>query len=392
MLPRSASPKSPASRGVQYHHAAGWYLGASGCPACSWSHRLGMDGVVVPTPACLSMSNRTGGRDGMCLRSSRPGAFVAYIPPLVSEPVWEGYGGCSSMHFAGADARHHRRPPTPRWSVESSVWRGPTANRGAASSYWNRSECTCHSHGPLLDRSGPCPMAWAFIADCLDSIVNNGYPSDRLLSLVVGGIERRRYRCVLRAYVRDHEIHPRGSTTGETTPEGASRVAGSSRGNWCVGWTPCLSRARISPASGRPAGTRRRCGLRVMNTVPSTTKPHGETIAAALTAIRSGSKLAYFRIHVSNPTWVDTSVCGCYRRDVFDRVLASGADSRRRSRQASLIRKGRSIQPLGSRTGYGFEHQAVESRRLHASPARHQYHHYARSTVIPSGARIGRTV
>ena len=72
---------------------------------------------------------------------------------------------------------------------------------------------------PFVTVLVPCRNERAFIADCLDSIVNNGYPSDRLLVLVVDGMSDDGTRCVLEAYVRDHEYIRVIDNQGKTTPK-----------------------------------------------------------------------------------------------------------------------------------------------------------------------------
>ncbi len=177
---------------------------------------------------------------------------------------------------------------------------------------------------PFITVLVPCRNERAFVARCLDSILRNGYPSDRLLVLVVDGMSDDGTRAVLETYARDYECVRVIDNQGQTTPNALNLGLRDAQG-------PIVFRvdahARLAP------GYLRRCveALQeyaadvvcgVMHTVPATEGPMGRAIAAAL-GHPFGVGNSYFRIHVSRPTWVDTVFCGGYRREVFDRVLAS---------------------------------------------------------------------
>lgn len=177
---------------------------------------------------------------------------------------------------------------------------------------------------PFITVLVPCRNERAFIAQCLDSIVHNGYPSDRLLVLVLDGMSDDGTRAVLEAYVHDHEYVRVIDNQGRTTPKALNLGLRDAQG-------PIVFRvdahARLAPGYLRRCvdalqeyGADVVCG--VMHTVPATAGPMGRAIAAAL-GHPFGVGNSYFRIHVSRPTWVDTVFCGCYRREAFDRVLAS---------------------------------------------------------------------
>jgi hypothetical protein len=61
-----------------------------------------------------------------------------------------------------------------------------------------------------------------------------------------------------------------------------------------------------------------------MKTVPAKETIVGRAIVAALSH-PFGVGNSYFRIHAADPKWVDTLFCGCYRRDVFDRLQTAAA-------------------------------------------------------------------
>lgn len=176
---------------------------------------------------------------------------------------------------------------------------------------------------PFVTILVPCRNERAFIARCLDSIVHNGYPSDRLLVLVVDGMSDDGTRTVLETYARDHVCVRVLDNQGRTTPKALNLGLREARGTVVF---RVDAHARLAPGYLRRCvdalqeyGADVVCG--VMNTVPSTAGPMGRAVAAAL-GHPFGVGNSYFRIHVSRPTWVDTVFCGCYRREAFDRVAA----------------------------------------------------------------------
>ena len=56
-----------------------------------------------------------------------------------------------------------------------------------------------------------------------------------------------------------------------------------------------------------------------MKAVPTMQTHVGRSIVAAISH-PFGVGNSYFRVHTKGPKWVDTIFCGCYRREVFDRV------------------------------------------------------------------------
>ncbi len=177
---------------------------------------------------------------------------------------------------------------------------------------------------PFITVLVPCRNERGFIECCLNSIVNNGYPQDRLALLVVDGMSDDGTRAVLDVYARDHACVRVIDNPGRTTPKALNLGLREAKGEMIL---------RVDAHARLELRYIRRCVnalstykadvvCGVMRTVPSSSSLVGEAIAAALSH-PFGVGNSYFRIHVSTPTWVDTVFCGCYRREAFDRVLAS---------------------------------------------------------------------
>lgn len=177
---------------------------------------------------------------------------------------------------------------------------------------------------PFITVLVPCRNEQGFIERCLNSIVNNGYPTDRLTVLVVDGRSDDGTRAVLEAYVREHRCVRVIDNPDRTTPRALNIGLHEAQGEYVlrVDAHACLEPGYIRACVNalKEYGADVVCG--VMRTVPSSASLVGKAIATALSH-PFGVGNSYFRIHVSAPTWVDTVFCGCYRRDAFDRVLAS---------------------------------------------------------------------
>lgn len=177
---------------------------------------------------------------------------------------------------------------------------------------------------PFITVLVPCRNEQKFITGCLNSIVNNGYSTDRLSVLVVDGMSEDGTRDILDAYVRDHPCVRVIDNPGKTTPEALNIGLREAQGEVVlrVDAHACVDPGYIQACVNalKEYGADVVCG--VMKTVPSSDSSIGMAIAAALSH-PFGVGNSYFRIHVSSPTWVDTVFCGCYRRELFERVLAS---------------------------------------------------------------------
>ena len=176
---------------------------------------------------------------------------------------------------------------------------------------------------PFVTVLVPCRNEADFIERCLTSILSNGYPADRLGVLVVDGRSEDGTRSVLGAYAQRHACVRVIDNPGRTTPKALNLGVREAQEDVVL---------RVDAHARLERGYIRRCvealyehhadvACGLMRTVPAVDSPVGQAIAAALSH-PFGVGNSYFRIHVSDATWVDTVFCGCYRREVFARVPA----------------------------------------------------------------------
>lgn len=178
-----------------------------------------------------------------------------------------------------------------------------------------------HRPLPFITILIPCRNERGFIEACLTSIATNGYPAERLEIVVIDGMSDDGTRGILDAYAGQHGSVRVIDNPGRTTPSGLNLGLRKAQGSVVV---------RVDAHTCLEPGYLRRCVdaldeygadvvCGVMETVPASASAMGKAIAAVLSH-PFGVGNSYFRIHVSRPTWVDTVFCGCYRREIFDRV------------------------------------------------------------------------
>lgn len=186
----------------------------------------------------------------------------------------------------------------------------------------------------------PCRDEEPFIAQCLDSVIANGFATERLEVLVVDGMSGDRTREIVRGYAKRFPLirlleNPRqiASTAQNIGIEHASgRIllmldahAGLEPG-YIAACLECLDDHKDVDCVG---GT--------MVTLPQESTPVGEAIAAALSS-PFGVGASWFRIGTRRPVRVDSVYCGCYRREVFDRI-GKYNDTLRRGQDYELHRR-----------------------------------------------------
>ena len=167
----------------------------------------------------------------------------------------------------------------------------------------------------------PCRNEERYIAKCLDSVIANDYPKDRLEVLVVDGMSEDGTRGVIQRYTRQYsfirlldnpkKVTPAALNTGikESKGEIILRMdAHASYGNRyiskCVEY---LNKYNVDNVGG------------TVVTVSKYDTFVGKSIVCALTN-RFGVGNSDFRIGTNKPKFTDTVFGGCYRRETFKKI------------------------------------------------------------------------
>jgi glycosyltransferase involved in cell wall biosynthesis len=174
---------------------------------------------------------------------------------------------------------------------------------------------------PLVTIIIPCRNEEDWIGPCLDSIIQNDYPKDRLEVLVVDGMSSDDTRAALQPFLEQHSFIRLLNNPRKTTPAALNVGITAARGDFIM---------RVDAHYEYPANYVSRLvywleeskadnvgGLLQLD--PATPSPMARAMAVGVTN-PFGIGNAYYRLGVSEPRAVDTVPFGCYRRDVFDRI------------------------------------------------------------------------
>ncbi len=167
----------------------------------------------------------------------------------------------------------------------------------------------------------PCRNEDQFIGKCLDSVIVNDYPKDRLEVLVIDGMSQDGTRDVAERYVKDYSFIKLFDNPKKIIPTAMNIGIKKAKGDIIM---------KIDAHSAYEKNYISKCvkylheynadnvgGIWKM--VPREDTLVGKSIVLALSG-PFGAGNAYFRIGSKEPRWVDTAPFGCYRKDVFQSI------------------------------------------------------------------------
>ena len=174
---------------------------------------------------------------------------------------------------------------------------------------------------PIVSIIIPCRNEKRYIAGCLDSVLAFDYPKDRLELLVSDGMSQDGTRDILLVYQRDHSFIRMLDNVKRVTPCALNLAIKSARGDVIL---------RLDAHAEYPSNYVSKCvtvlyetgaddvgGIR--KSVPRTNTRMANTLAFAVSSPFTAGNAVY-RTGVKDRRWVDTVFCGCYRREVFERI------------------------------------------------------------------------
>ena len=167
----------------------------------------------------------------------------------------------------------------------------------------------------------PCRNEERFIGNCLDSIIANDYPKERLEVLAVDGMSEDGSQTVIENYSKKYPWIRLIKNPKKITPAALNKGITSSKGE-IIMWMSAHNRyekdyifrsvENLSKHGADNVGG-------IMKTLPRIDNFAGRAIVASLSH-HFGVGNSYFRVQTDEPKWVDTVFGGCYRREVFDRI------------------------------------------------------------------------
>jgi len=167
----------------------------------------------------------------------------------------------------------------------------------------------------------PCRNEEKFIRQCLDSIIANDYPKDRLEVLVVDGMSEDGTRRIVEDYARWYSfirlldnpkgIIPAAMNIGIKHARGQIIMKMDAHSTYPKSYIANSVRYLLEYQADNVGG--------IWNIVPSEDKMIAKAIAHAL-AHPFASGNAYIKVGAKGPRWVDTAAFGCYRKEVFQNI------------------------------------------------------------------------
>jgi glycosyltransferase involved in cell wall biosynthesis len=166
-----------------------------------------------------------------------------------------------------------------------------------------------------------CRNEEKYIARCLDSILVNDYPKDRLEILVMDGMSMDRTRGIVREYAKrcsslrllDNPARsfPAAMNTGIRNSSGSLIIIAGAHAVYQPNHISTCVRFHQESGAENVGGA--------LQVEPGADGPFAQAIAAGL-ASRFGSGNSHVKTGVQKPIWADTAAFGCYRRELFDNI------------------------------------------------------------------------
>jgi glycosyltransferase involved in cell wall biosynthesis len=174
---------------------------------------------------------------------------------------------------------------------------------------------------PMISVIVPCRNERNWIANCMQSILDNDYPPDRLEVLVVDGMSHDGTRQVIESFVakcprirlvsNEKKITPAAMNLGIAAARGSVIVRMDAHVEYPRNYISSLVKLLEQSGADNVGG--------VCQTLPANNSAVAKAIAIGMSH-PLGVGNSHFRIGAAEDRWVDTVPFGCYRRDVFDRV------------------------------------------------------------------------
>ncbi len=174
---------------------------------------------------------------------------------------------------------------------------------------------------PLVSIIIPCRNEEMFIGPCIDSVLMNDYPKDRLELLVVDGESSDRTKDIVQGYCEKYSFislldnHRKIVSTalniGIKRSKGEVIMRMDAHSAYEQDYISKCIKFMVEYSADNVGG--------VIHTLPGSKSLLAESIALALSH-PFGVGNSYFRIGADKPIFVDTVPFGCYRREVFDRI------------------------------------------------------------------------
>lgn len=176
-------------------------------------------------------------------------------------------------------------------------------------------------NSPLVSAIVPCSNEERFIANCLDSIVAQDYPKDKLEVFVVDGMSEDGTRKIIKQYTERFPFINLLDNYKRTTSSAFNRGIKAAKGDIIIimGSHSTYEKDYMSQCvSYLTNGDANNVGGKMI-TLPQNDSLRAKSIAFALSN-RFGVGNSAFRTTCKSSKYVDTVFGGCYRKELFEKI------------------------------------------------------------------------
>ena len=175
---------------------------------------------------------------------------------------------------------------------------------------------------PLVSIIIPCRNEEKFIARCLDSIIANDYPKEKIEILIMDGRSEDKTREIIKSYVKHYPFirlldNPRKFTPlalniGIKNAQGEIVIRMDSHSTYDIKYIINCVRYLNEYQADNVGG--------IWKIMPRENTLTAKAIAFASASIFTAGNAYYRRGYDKKPKWVDTVFGGCFRKEIFNKV------------------------------------------------------------------------
>ncbi|MCX6764122.1 MAG: glycosyltransferase family 2 protein [Candidatus Nealsonbacteria bacterium] len=167
----------------------------------------------------------------------------------------------------------------------------------------------------------PCRNEEKFIGRCLDSIINNDYPKDKIEILVIDGSSEDETKNIILDYSKKYSFIKLLENPKKFTPFGLNMGIKAAKGEIILRVdaharyrkdyiSKCVKYLKEYNADNVGG---------IINTIPEDDTVAAKSIAISLSSF-FGAGGSYFRLGSKKPREVDTVFGGCFKKEIFDKI------------------------------------------------------------------------
>ena len=175
---------------------------------------------------------------------------------------------------------------------------------------------------PLVSVIIPCRNEAKFISRCLDSIVTNDYPKEKLEVLIIDGMSDDKTREIIDGYIKQYSYIKLLDNHKKFTPFALNIGVKESKGEIIIRMdahstykkdyiSTCIKYLNEYDADNIGG---------IWKIIPREKTLVAKSIAFASSSIFGAGDAYYRRGYSGEPRWVDTVFGGCYKKEVFDKI------------------------------------------------------------------------